>query len=416
MLEIKRKKVLWLSHLVPYPPKGGVLQRSYNLLRELAKYHDVYLLALVQPDLAQSQNKTLSDQLIEAHDDLSRFCREVEFVKLPHLEKPNWKHKEALRALLFCKSYSINWLRSESGKQLARKWHEQHNFDLIHCDTISLISIVPWAPQNKLIVNHHNVESHMMLRRAKKENNPLKKAYFYQEAMKIYFYEKKWCSRAALNLTCSELDAIRLQEITSTDKTQVVENGVDLDYFTPVKLSERKSDSLIFAGGLGWYPNLDAMRHFSKDIWPEVLTRNPRVTMNLVGRGKDVELQQTATRHPESFILHGFVDDVRPYLSSASVYVCPIRDGGGTKLKMLDAMAMKCAIVAYPEASEGIAAQDRKHLRIVYSAKEMIDTTLELLKDQKQREDLGDAARELIEKKYSFTSIGQKMAATYSRI
>ncbi len=413
---VERKKILWLSHLVPYPPKGGVLQRSYNLLKELARYHDVYLLALVQPDLAASQMKALDEQLLEAHDVLSTFCREVKFVHLPHLERSHWKYREALRALLLFRSYSISWLRSRAAAKEVRRWQDIKSFDVVHCDTISLMPLAINISGAKLVLNHHNIESHMMFRRAEKEGNPFAKAYYYQEAAKILFYEKRWCSKVNLNLTCSALDSQRLHDIVRDVNTMTVENGVDLAYFAKNPATMEVPNTLIFAGGLGWYPNLDAMRHFATDIWPLIVGLCPDVIMNLVGRGKDEELQKVASQYREHFLLHGFVDDVRPYLAAASVYVCPIRDGGGTKLKVLDAMAMKCAIVAYPEACEGIDVENGRQVRIVDSPEKMAEVVVELLRDAGQRKRLGEAARLLIEDKYSFASIGADMASAYSRL
>src|SRR5690606_22625465 len=194
----------------------------------------------------------------------------------------------------------------------------------------------------------------------------------------------------------------------------VVENGVDLSYFNPDSLAPVTEGSLIFAGGLGWYPNLDAMRHFVRDIWPLVAREYPGCVMNLVGRGRDDQISKAALDYPNKFVIHGFVDDVRPYLSSAAVYVCPIRDGGGTKLKMLDAMAMKKAIVAYPEACEGLGVVNGTHVVIVNTAKDFADAVIRLMDDPGIRRTLSYAARQIVEKKYSFHNIGLGLAESYS--
>lgn len=411
-----RKKILWLSHLVPYPPKGGVLQRSYNLLKELARYHDVYLIALVQPALAGSQGQSLEGFLSEAEEHLGKFCVRVKFFHLHHLQKKHWKPLEAVRALLFNQSYTVSWLRCREANLQALAWHKSERFEIIHCDTISLMPMALQCDVAKIGLNHHNIESHMLFRRSSKERNLLAKIYFYLEARKVLACEKQWCRLADINLTCSELDAARLQEIVGPIMTSVVENGVDLSYFTPDPLVPAKQGSLIFAGGLGWYPNLDAMRHFVTDIWPLVVRDIPGCVMNLVGRGRDDQVSKAALDHPNRFLTHGFVDDVRPYLSSAAVYVCPIRDGGGTKLKMLDAMAMKKAIVAYPEASEGLGVEDGKHVLIVDSPADFAKTVVSLLSDERRRVALGDEARLLVEGKYSFESIGRGLANLYASI
>lgn len=411
-----RKKILWLSHLVPYPPKGGVLQRSYNLLKELARYHDVYLLALVQPGLAGSQGQSLESFLAEAEEHLGEFCVRVKFCDLPQLKKRHWKPVEAARALLLNQSYTVSWLRCREANSQVSAWHKSEQFDVVHCDTISLMPMALQCNGAKIGLNHHNIESHMMFRRSSKERNLLAKIYFYLEARKVLSYEKRWCALADVNLTCSELDADRLQEIVGPIRTAVVENGVDLSYFNPDPLIPEQEHSLIFAGGLGWYPNLDAMRHFVTDIWPLVAREQRDCVMNLVGRGRDEQISKVALDYPNQFVIHGFVDDVRPYLTSAAVYVCPIRDGGGTKLKMLDAMAMKKAIVAYPEACEGLGVENGRHVVIVDSASDFAKSVIALFSDESGRAALGDEARRLVEEKYSFESIGRDLADLYASI
>jgi len=409
-----RKKILWLSHLVPYPPKGGVLQRSYNLLKELARYHDVHLLALVQPGLAGSQGQSLDDFLVEAERHLGEFCGRVKFFHLPHLQKKYWKPREAARALLLNQSYTVSWLRCSEAHLQVSAWHKSERFDVVHCDTISLMPMALQCDGAKIGLNHHNIESHMMFRRASKETNPFARLYFYQEAIKVLACEKRWCPQADINLTCSELDSVRLSEIVGPIKTRVVENGVDLNYFNVDPQVPVVEGSLIFAGGLGWYPNLDAMRHFVSDIWPLIIRESSHCVMNLVGRGRDDQIAASASLYPGRFVIHGFVDDVRPYLSAASVYVCPIRDGGGTKLKMLDAMAMKRAIVAYPESCEGLGVEHCKQVVIVYTPEEFAKAVVDLLADSQRRHALGLQARQLVEEKYSFESIGRCLAEAYA--
>jgi glycosyltransferase involved in cell wall biosynthesis len=413
---MKRKKILWLSHLVPYPPKGGVLQRSYNLLKELARYHDVYLLALIQPGLAGSQEQSLDDFLVEAERHLGKFCARVKFFKLPHLQKRHWKPLEAARALLLNQSYTISWLRCNEANLQVSEWHKAERFDVVHCDTISLMPMALQCNGAKVGLNHHNIESHMLFRRSSKERNLFAKIYFYLEARKVLSYEKRWCPLADVNLTCSDLDAERLREIVGPIRTSVVENGVDLSYFDPDPHVPVKDGSLIFAGGLGWYPNRDAMRHFVTDIWPLIAREHPGCVMNLVGRGRDDQISKATLDYPGQFVIHGFVDDVRSYLSTAAVYVCPIRDGGGTKLKMLDAMAMKKAIVAYSEACEGLGVEDGKHVIIVDSAADFAKSVISLFFDEGRRVALGDEARRLVEEKYSFESIGHGLADLYASI
>ena len=136
----------------------------------------------------------------------------------------------------------------------------------------------------------------------------------------------------------STLDAARLRALVGEIETAVVENGVDVHYFRPVRDSRPRAGNLVFVGTMNWYPNQDAMRYFLRDVWPLLLADNPERSLTVVGRDPPTEVV-AAARDPR-VRAPGFVPDVRTYLAEAAVYVCPIRDGGGTRLKVLDALAM----------------------------------------------------------------------------
>ena len=170
-------KILWLSHLVPYPPKGGVLQRSYNLLREVSKDHEVYLLAFVQSELIQRMFPDLARGKEEALAALQSFCSRVQFIPIPSEEKLYGKYRLAIRSLFTWEPYAINWLKSELMCRVVQEWQNEFHFDVIHFDTISLVPYIRYFKNTKSVLDHHNIESHMMLRRTVLEDNWLKKFY-----------------------------------------------------------------------------------------------------------------------------------------------------------------------------------------------------------------------------------------------
>ncbi|MDT8283230.1 MAG: glycosyltransferase family 4 protein, partial [Gammaproteobacteria bacterium] len=220
--------------------------------------------------------------------------------------------------------------------------------------------------------------------------------------------------RFNLHLTCSSLDSDRLTEIDSSLNVKEIPNGVDIDYFVPQPENE-KPKHLIFAGALNWYPNRDAMLYFSREIWPLLKKSDPNITMNVVGSSPPSELFELAAKDP-NFKVHGFVDDVREYISSASIYVCPITDGGGTKLKILDSFAMGMATVAHPVACEGISAYDGDNVLFASSVEEFVEKITLLTQDHALRKRLGANARKTAVREYAYTSIGEKLAEQYTQI
>ena len=401
-------KILWLSHLVPYPPKGGVLQRSYNLIKEVSKYHEVTLLAFIQTDLLKSMFPSVEAGLLEAKEHLGNFCSHVEFIAIPCEKTSYGKHLLAFKSLFTKDPYSINWLKSEKMWTAIQRIKSKEHFDAVHFDTISLAPYVTEFTDIPKVLDHHNIESHMMLRRAAHEENLLKKYYFLQEGKKLLRYEKEICAHFDLQITCSVVDSDRLARIVDTLRIREIPNGVDIDYFYP-QPKNAKENHLIFAGRLNWYPNEDAMSYFAREIWPLLRIHAPGVVMNVVGSSPHPDLLELSSKD-SNFVVHGFVDDVRDYISSASVYVCPIRDGGGTKLKMLDAFAMGMATVAHPIACEGLHVKDNSNVLLATDPQQFVDK-IKLLHEQPEvRMKLGENARNTAINEYAFTTIGYNLS------
>jgi len=407
-------KILWLSHLVPYPPKGGVLQRSYNLIKEVSRYHDVTLIAFIQTSLMRAMFDSVEEGIEEAKVHLGGFCKRIEFVGIPCDSSILGKRALAFKSIFTVDPYTINWLKSDEMRAVIEKIARNHQFDIVHFDTISLAAYILLFPGSPKVLDHHNIESHMMLRRARQETNKLKKVYYFMEGKKLQRYEKLICRGFDLHITCSSIDSQRLIGIDQGLRVEEIPNGVDVAYFCPMPDNEL-SKQLVFAGGLDWYPNADAMSMFANKIWPLLKMQEPDIVMNVIGKNPAEELISLA-RQDSNFRVHGFVDDVREYLSKASVYVCPISDGGGTKLKLLDAFSMGKAVVAHPIASEGIEVVDGYNILFATTPDEYADGIINLLNNKSLRDMLGRNARNLVVEKYAFKNIGKKLAGLYSCI
>ena len=403
--------ILWLSHLVPYPPKGGVLQRSYNLLKEVSKYHDVVLVGFVQSDLVRAMFPTVESGLKEASRYLQQICSEVRFVQIPCERTRYGKQILALKSLISRSPYTTKWLESHEMHALLDELRLQRKFDVIHFDTISLSPYIKEFPDYPKVLDHHNIESHMMARRSRQERSLIKRIYFGVEARKLLEYEKHICREFNRHITCSSLDSKRLAEIDSSLQIDEIPNGVDVSYFYPQHENET-AGHLVFAGGLSWYPNRDAMIYFAQEIWPLLKEHIPGIVMNVVGKSPPKELIKIA-QEDTNYRVHGFVDDVRGYLSNATIYVCPIRDGGGTKLKLLDAFAMGKATVAHPVSCEGLDVTDNVNVMLANTPIEFVNKIKILHNNEELRRSIGNNARELVVEKYAFSGIGKKLSDIY---
>jgi len=395
-------KILWFSHFLPYPPRGGAKQRSYNLIKEAAGKHKVYLFAINHD----------AGNTAEAIDALKKFCYGVKIIDLP--ADRSFKYFRAVSNLFSIIPYTAFWLQSEEIRLSIRQILKKDVFDLAHFDSIDACGYLKEANNMLKVLNHHNIESQMMFRRSLKDISPLKKLYFFWEALRLRNYEKKVCPQFNYNLTVSELDKERLLRISSKAKVEVVENGVDTEYFQ-AKGDNIEPYSLIFAGRLEWYPNRDAIMFFAKKIWPLLKKEIPQVKITVIGDNPPGYILRLSRKDP-SFIVTGFVEDVRPYLEKAQVYICPIRDGGGTKLKILDALAMAKPVVAHPVAIEGIAVEPEKHLLLAETPQEFVRQIKRLFEDFYLRGRLAKEARRLAVEKYDFKQIGAKLSALYNKI
>jgi len=383
-------KILWLSHNVPYPPVRGVLMRNYNLIREVARRHKIYLVALNQKSLLPT-----ADLVEKSRETLEQICERVYVFDLPSDRS----------------AYSRYWYFAPAAAGKIAELVHEIPFDVVHFDTIGLCPYLSFTGEAASFLNHHNIESDMMRRRGLNERNLAKKIYFRVEAVKLRRYERKMAQEFRANLVVSELDRTRLGSIAADPTMIVIANGTDTEYFRPSG-SKPVPQRLVFFGGMDWYPNRKAVLCFFDRIWQPLKRKFPEVSFTLIGRDPPASICELARNDPNIRIL-GFVDDIRPHVAEAEVFVCPISDGGGTRIKILDAMAMDKAIVSTTMAMEGIDARHGEHFLAADNRQEFVDGIARLFEHSSLRETIGKNARDFAERNYSWRAIGQALSDSY---
>jgi glycosyltransferase involved in cell wall biosynthesis len=251
----------------------------------------------------------------------------------------------------------------------------------------------------------------MMRRRATEAKNILLKLVCAVDSYKIRLIEKAVFSYAVKHLVCSDLDRIRLATIFPSSDIVVVPNGIDCSKIILDRAPVLKS--LLFIGGLDWYPNVDAIRYFLNEIWPLLSIEFPDLTFDIVGKCPPSDLV-SRYQHDRRIKFHGFVNDISDFYRKSWIYVCPIMDGGGTKLKVLDAMANGVLLIAHPVAMEGIDAEPGTHYFPVTTVNDYIEI-IQKLSAEKEADihDMESAARALILSKYNYEKIGLTLAESY---
>ena len=390
---------------MPYPPHGGVLQRGYNLIREISKYNKVHLLAFIHPEIFGTP-----EQITESRNELEKYCASVEYFSL--WPKKSVIHKFIAVAGGFVYPYPFSVLAHRSSVYARRidELVKQQSIDLIHYDTIGLAPYLARHRDVPSVLTHHNIESHLMARRAKHESTIFRRFYIDLQAKRLRKCEISQSPRFQSNLMMSKIDELALKEMAPGVRTHVIPNGVDLDYFEPQ--SATQDIALIYTGGMNMFANKDAVLHLLNDIWPIIKESVPDVKFYAIGQDPPNELIEMSKDDP-SIIVTGYVDDVRPFVARAAVYVVPLCVGGGTRLKVLDALAQAKAIVSTSIGCEGINVTDGVNIYIEDTNQGFARRVIELLRNEAERKRLGSAARALVKEEYSWSGIGKLLQQAY---
>ena len=402
-------KILIIAHKMPYPPRGGATLRNYNLLKECAKENEIHLLTFTQEPYLRDPAKMQA-----SIDHLKGFCREVQVFKIPtDRSRISW-YLLLLLNIFSPTPYSVWRFWSRKMVRAIKQQLKQYEFDGVEIGCISLVRYARLMPHLPKLMIHHNIESQLLFRRSKTAGNFLARLYLALQARKVKRLEKIASRQFDHHTTVSKLDKKTLLDLCPGINVTVVDNGVDTDYFTP-SAEPPDRNTLVFAGAMAWYPNADAMIYFAREIWPLLKRDFPEIKINLVGASPPPELTEL-NRNDPAFRLLGFVDDVRPYVSQAAVYVVPITVGGGTRLKILDAMAMGKAIVSTSIGCEGISVADGREIIIADSPEVFAAKIGQLLHDPDLACKIGENARKTVMSTYSWKKIAPELTSVYAKL
>ena len=400
---MSRRSLLFISHRLPYPPHNGAALRTYNIIRLLARDFDLHLLCFDRADSA-----TASMPLAVRMDAMAEFGT-FEVFPIPQQRNRLRFVADHLRSVI--RGLPYTWYMHDSApfERRLRTLLAERRFSLVHVDSMDLVRFLPLLAGLPVACTHHNVESALMKRRAKNEASPLVGSYLAHQAGLLEKAEREWVPQIALNVAASDADREALQAIAPGARIATVPNGVDTDFFTPGDVA--RPQGCVFVGGTTWYPNRDALEWYVSDIAPAAQAMGVAAPVTWVGRAAPEELDRFAN-HP-ALHLTGYVEDVRPYVRGARCFIVPLRVGGGTRLKILDAWAMGAAVVSTSIGCEGLAAVDGENILIANSAKEFAATVGRVLGDDSLRRALGASARRTAVERYSWDVLGAAMRELY---
>ena len=277
--------------------------------------------------------------------------------------------------------------------------------DLCVADFLFAAMNVPMNSATPVVLFEHNVEYQIWQRLAALERRPWLRALFELEWRKLRAREADVCRQADLTIAVSEDDRRRLERLAPGIQAASIPTGVDTDYFTPQYAAER-SAHLVFSGSMDWHPNEDAVAYFVDTILPRIRADIPETTFTIVGRNPTARLREIADR-AGGISVTGTVDDVRPSIAEGAVYVVPLRAGGGTRLKIFEALAMARPVVSTTVGAEGLGIGPGRHYVCADDPAAFAREVVTLLRDPQRRRELGDAGRRLVESCYSWPTVAR---------
>lgn len=405
-----RPSLLFLSHCLPYPPDSGVKIRTFNVLKQLQKDFDVTVLMFSrrvhQPDGTSREAawRALRATGLDAFEPLV-------VASDASRSRMIWDH---LRSVITHRAYTFYQYRSTAFRRQLRVALSQRGHQLIHLDSINLHGTLADLPSRPTVCTHHDVESHAVRQSAALATSaPVRKYILYQAGL-VEQTERALCPRFATNLVMSELDRQRLTTLAPGAKVAVAPNGVDTTFFTPSLNGAEPTGRVVFVGHTSFPPNRDAVEFFLADIWPRVRARRPSATLHLVGRAAAADRARFAAQ--PAVLAHDYVPDVRPHLAQADCSVVPIRFGGGTRIKILDAWAMGRAVVSTSVGCEGLHAVNGENILVCDEPAAFADAVTEVLTNAELRSRLGEAGRRTVEELYSWDRVGAGIRDLYRQL
>jgi sugar transferase (PEP-CTERM/EpsH1 system associated) len=398
-------RILWLKSDLLLPlDKGGKL-RTWHLMRHLARRHEITYLAFKEPGQPSADV-----------DGMREVASRVETVTRSEPAKGTFRfYADAAMHLVDPLPYAVGKYRSSEFKQRLNALLESERFDLIVCDFLFPAVNLPQHLPCPAVMFTHNVESEIWRRHVETKTGIQKRLYGAQYARMLRF-EKDALARFDGILAVSDADRQTFAELfpgAIRQPVHVVPTGVDTEYFAPrtphlAPQESSRTSHLIFTGSMDWLPNEDAMQYFCRDILPLIRAEEPGVTLSIVGRTPTPAVKRLAEEHA-GVTVTGRVDDVRPYMEEAVVYIVPLRIGGGTRLKIFEAMSMAKAVVSTTIGAEGLPVTDGADVMLADQPQSFARAVVELLRDPSRRAAIAAAARTLVVERYDWSAVAGEL-------
>ncbi|MBL8163996.1 MAG: glycosyltransferase [Anaerolineae bacterium] len=402
-------KLLIVTASLPYPPQQGGALRTFGILQGLHQAgHEIHLLSFQD-----------SGAVTPASTPLHELCSHIETLPTPGRSKSS-----RLRDLVFSGHPDIaRRLYSPDFERRLLAMVAQNRYDVVQFEGIEVASYLFLLRQggtsSRLCYDSFNAEAALQRVIFEVDREDITRwaaaGYSLIQSGRIAQFERELCQQADLVIAVSDEDAAILREYRSDRRVSVVPNGIFADSYTDASEQlELGEQALVFTGKMDYRPNVDAVFWFTDAILPLIQRHYPNAHLYVVGQKPHPRLEKL--RDVPGIEITGWVQDVKPYLRGASVYVAPLRMGSGTRLKILEAMAAQCAVVATSLAASGLRDDAEDALRIADTPQQIADAVISLLSDPRQRQALGGRASDYVRQHYDWSKLIPRLMQAYQGV
>ena len=376
--------ILFVSAVLPYPLHSGGQIRMYQLLKRLSKKHSITLLSFIRNEKEKEYIKELS------------FLNHVETI---------YRGKALQFKYLFSALGNYSWLLSTyNNQEMKKSINDQlstHNFDLVHIEPFYVYPSIPKL-SIPLITSEHNIEYSIYEQYVRKFPVSFLRPFLFFDVIKTRIWEETVWKNTHTLLSVSEADRDIMSKIRSKPIT-VIPNGVDCHFYTYSKKTLTKDNiKCLFIGDFAWMPNTEAVTMLLKSIWPSIVNAYPKATLTIVGKQFPKALHAYVNK---SIILVEHVPDIRAVYNKHTILLAPMGIGGGTKFKLLEAMASGLVVMTTREGRMGLRVEPNVDLFDVRTKDEYVSAIQTICEHPEKVSSMTRHARDVIEKQYNWDTI-----------
>jgi polysaccharide biosynthesis protein PslH len=385
-------KTLWVNSNFMHPTTKGGQIRTLEMLRHLHRWHEIHYVAI--------ENPTQPEGPARAHE-YSHKSYPFKY-RVPDKTSPVF-YAELARGLFSRTPLAVERFNPPGMRAFLEDLIRKERFDCAVVDHLAPTSYFPDLPH--AVFFQHNVET-VIWRRHVEHAHGLRRAYFQLQAGRMYHYERRVSRESGHIVAVSQRDAAEMRRLFDVTRVSEIPTGVNLEYFLPPGPRPESVADLVFVGSMDWLPNVDGVLYFAREILPLIRRKRPETTLAVVGRTPPPKVLQLGVEDPRIRIT-GTVPDIRPYLWGGAVSVVPLRIGGGTRLKIYEAMAAKIPVVSTTIGAEGLTVNPPYDIRIADTPADFAEQCLDFLAAHEVRHRVATAAWEMVNANFSWEHVSR---------